>query len=80
MQGPHPQPSVSHPEQVTARSLPLSPAAGREASLHRPCLQQRAAQVAVALKEGSGRSMPGEAGAGAKLGNARLGWPWSCPD
>ena len=40
----------SHPEQVTARSLPLSSAAGREASLQRSWLQQRVVQVIVAPK------------------------------
>ena len=42
----------SHLEQVTARyrSLPLSSAAGREASLQRSWLQQRVVQVIVAPK------------------------------
>ena len=40
----------SHLEQWAARPLPLSSAAGREASLQRPWLQQRAVQVIVAPK------------------------------
>ena len=40
----------SHLEQGTARSLPLSSAAGREASLQRSWLQQRVVQVFVAPK------------------------------
>ena len=63
----------SHPEQVTARSLPLPSAAGREASLQRSWLQQRVVQVIVAPKLGNGESMPDRAGVGAMLGKAHLG-------
>ena len=64
----------SHLEQWAARPLPLLSATGREASLQRSWLQLHAVQVIVAPKLGSGRSMPGKAGADAKLGNNKLSW------
>ena len=49
----------SHIEQRAARPLPLFSATGREASLQRPWLQQRAVLVIAAPTYGSVRSMPG---------------------
>ena len=66
-------PIHSHLEQWAARPLPLLSATGREASLQRSWLQLYAAQLVVAPKLGSGRCMPGKAGAGAELGDAQLG-------
>ena len=65
----------SHLEQRAAWTVPIFSATGREVSVQRYWLQLHAVHdiVIVAPKLGSGRSMPGKAGAGAKLGDAQLG-------
>ena len=62
-------PNHSHLEQRAAMPLLLLSATGREASLQHPWLQLHVVQVIVAHIVGSGGSMPGKAGAGAKLSN-----------